>query len=106
MPEQWGDQSWFKVNREGLRKIMHDPKVDDFVLDMAERACKQANDWADSKPRSGRHKGTAGPHFKVYTEPGINRARYTVRPATPFATWLVMQQPAGFMACLDAARRG
>ncbi|MGJ6980028.1 hypothetical protein ACSDQ9_05785 [Aestuariimicrobium soli] len=79
------------------------PAVDAAVLNMAVRVRDAANAWAESQPRSGKNK-VQRPHFEVFEEPGKRRARYTVRPATGYATWLVMQKPAEFMACLDAAR--
>lgn len=84
-------------------QVRTSPPVAARVLAMAVRARDAANDWADAQPRSGKNP-IVRPHFEVVEELGEHRARYTVRPATGYATWLVMNDPAGFMACLDAAR--
>lgn len=89
------DAAWTRVRTS--------PRVDDFVLEMATRVCAAANEWAESQPRSGKHE-IERPHFEVVAEESKRRARYTVRPASAYATWLVQQKPAEFMACLDAGR--
>ena len=89
------DAAWTQIRKS--------PKVDNYVLEMATRVCRSANEWAESQPRSGNNP-VARPHFEVVTEESKRRVRYTVRPATGFATWLVQQKPAEFMACMDAAR--
>lgn len=94
-----------RFNNDAWRQIRTSQAVDAAVLDMAVAARDAANRWAAAHPRSGKHPGDVGPHFTVVEEPGRNRARYTVRPATAFGTWLVQHDPAGFMACLEAARR-
>lgn len=94
-----------KLNHDGFRKILRSAAVDQVTLDMAVRARDAANEWARAYPRSGRHPADAKDPFVVVTEPGVNRARYTVRPNTAFATWLVQHDPHGFTACLESARR-
>lgn len=91
----------FKLNHAALKRILTSPQAHDLVLKQATEACQRANDWANSVPRSGAHRGDVGPHFEVVAEESKNRARYTVRPRTGFGTWLAMTEPAGLMACLD-----
>lgn len=89
-----------KVNSAAIRHLLKSPEVDRQVLALATKACDRANAWADQQPRSGRHADVPGPHFEVVSEPSKNRVRYTVRPRTGFGTWLVMDRPAEFMACV------
>ncbi|WP_130865846.1 hypothetical protein [Acidipropionibacterium timonense] len=93
-----------KVNRKALVRTLKTAPVRPEVLEMAVRVRDAANRWADSYPRSEKHP-VQRPHFVVVTEPGEHRTRYTVRPASAFATWLVQHDPHGFMACLEAGRR-
>lgn len=92
-----------KLHHEAIRQTLKTDPVRSEVYGMAESACDAANRWAQAY-QAGHRSGQPGPHFKVVTEPGRNRARYTVRPATGFGVWLVSHDPAGFMACLDKAR--
>ena len=92
-----------KLNHAAIDRLLHSPRVDAAVLQMAVDARDRANDWANSQTRSGHHP-VLSPHFRVVEEKGERRVRYTVRPATLYATWLVMHDPSGFIACLDAAR--
>lgn len=89
-----------RINRKALRAILTSREAHAWALREATRVCDQANEWADSIPRSGAHAGDTGPHFEVVAEESKNRARYTVRPCTGFGTWLAMTHPADLMACL------
>lgn len=86
------------------RRVLKSDAVADAVLDMAVRVRDAANEWAESQPRSGDNP-VERPHFEVVAEESKNRTRYTVRPASAYATWLVQQKPAEFMALIDAGRR-
>lgn len=90
------DSAWTRIRTA--------PQVDEAVLEMAMKVCEAANRWADAQPRSGKH-AVERPHFEVHREASKRRSRYTVRPATGYATWLVVHDPSGFQACLDAGRR-
>ena len=92
-----------KLHHEAIRQTLKSDQVSAEVHGLAEPACEAANRWARAY-QAGHRSGQPGPHFKVVTELGRNRARYTVRPATGFGVWLVSHDPAGFMACLDKAR--
>lgn len=93
------------INHAGFKKILTGPQADAATLELAVRCQDAANRWAASYPRSGKHPADTKEAFVVVTEPGRNRARYTVRPNTAFATWLVQHDPHGFTACLESARR-
>lgn len=87
-----------RLNHSGFREILHAPSVDGWERDAAERIKEAAEQWAAGHHR---HKGGGGPpDFKVVREPGVPRARYTVRPATIFGTQLVQKYPNEFMALL------
>lgn len=94
-----------KINHQGFKTVLKGAEAQAVTLEMATLARDAANRWARSYPRSGKHRADTKEPFAVVTEPGRNRARYTVRPSTPFATWLVQHDPGGFIACLEQARR-
>lgn len=83
-----------KHNEKAWRELRKSAPVHDDLLRRAVRAKEAADAWM----------GVPG-SFKVVKEPGKNRARYTVRPATFKALRRVAARPADFAAvCLQAAK--
>lgn len=81
-------------NPKAWETIRKSAPVKNEILARAERAREAADRWM----------GAPG-SFKVVTEPGARRTRYTVRPATYAALRRVAKDPAGFAnVCINAGR--
>lgn len=83
--------------------VRNQPGVHHHLWEMADRVRQRAEDWVQEKNHSHEH---PPPNFEVRRSRGQTRARYSVHPTTPYATYWVTKDPAGFIACLEAAQRG
>lgn len=81
--------------------VRHQPAVHQALFNMAAEVRDAAEKWVQGKPHTREH---PEPNFEVRREHTVARARYTVHPITPYATYWVSKDPAGFIACLNAAR--